>query len=411
MLNQLRDGGIGRALGHAQYRRYALGDLVSLLGNWVQRVAIGWLAWELTKSGTWLGIVAMAELAPSILFSPLGGAVADKLDRLKISVITQAILMGQAVALAVLTFGGWIEIWGLVGLTALRGCLNAWSHPARQALVPSLVPPQDLATAVALNSVFFNTARFMGPAIAGIIITHWGVGHAFVFNVATFVVFLFALIGLTLPFQETFKRKRQSLFAQVGEGYAYVIGHPGIGPILGILLATALLARPVGDLLPGFSGAVFNTGAAGLAWMTSVMGFGSMIAAFGVAQRGHVAGLTRMAVANTMLTGVALMAFALAPSFWLALVVLGTASFAMTITGISSQSLVQNAVDGALRGRVISIYGMIFRAGPAIGALILGSLSESFGWHWPLAISAALCLLIWLWGRRRLKTMTAALEV
>jgi len=130
-----------------------------------------------------------------------------------------------------------------------------------------------------------------------------------------------------------------------------------------------------------------------------------------VAQRGHVSGLTRMAVANTMLTGVALMAFALAPTFWLALVVLGIGSFAMTITGISSQSLVQNAVDGSLRGRVISIYGMIFRAGPATGALILGILSENFGWHWPMATSAALCLGIWVWGRRRLKTMAAALEI
>ena len=411
MLDRLKGGGIGRALRHTNYRRFAVGDLVSLLGNWVQRVAIGWLAWELTESGTWLGIIAMAELAPSILFSPLGGAYADKADRLKISIVTQAILMGQAVALAGLTFTGMIEIWGLVGLTALRGCLNAWSHPARQALVPSLVPPEDLPTAIALNSVFFNTARFIGPALAGVIITKWGVGHAFVFNSVTFLVFLLALSRLRLPFREEFTRKRQSLGAQLIEGYRYVVGHPGIGPILGMLLATAVLARPVGDLLPGFAGAVFENGAVGLAWLTSVIGFGSMIAAFGVAQRGHVSGLTRMAVANTMLTGVALMAFALAPTFWLALVVLGIGSFAMTITGISSQSLVQNAVDGSLRGRVISIYGMIFRAGPATGALILGILSENFGWHWPMATSAALCLGIWVWGRRRLKTMAAALEI
>ena len=411
MLENLKAGGIAQALSHKQFRRFAAGDLVSLMGNWVQRVAVGWLVWELTESGTWLGIVAVAELAPSILFAPLGGAFADKFDRLKIAIGTLFGLLGQAAVLTVLTLGGWIDIWGLLVLTGIRGCINAWSHPARQAMVPSLVPQENLAPAIALSSVLFNTARFIGPAVAGVVIARWGVGYAFLFNTASFMVFLLVLLRLRIPYAEVLEKKRQSLFAQLSEGYSYVVGHPGIGPLMVLLSISALLVRPVSDLLPGFSGAVFDAGPTGLAWLTSSMGLGSMIAAFTIAQRGRVAGLTRMAVGHTMLSAGALIAFAFAPMFWLAVPVVAAASFSMTVTGISCQSLVQHAVKGELRGRVISIYAVIFRAAPALGALVIGALSEVFGWHWPMAMSAALCLLAWLWGRKRLSAMRAALEV
>jgi MFS family permease len=411
MIEHLRGGGIGQALRHKQFRRFAAGDLVSLIGNWVQRVAVGWLVWELTESGTWLGILAIAELAPSILFAPLGGAFADKADRLKIAIVTLFGLMGQAAILTILTLGGLIDIWSLLVLTGLRGCINAWSHPARQAMVPSLVPQENLAPAIALSSVLFNTARFFGPALAGVVIARWGVGHAFLLNTASFMVFLLVLLRLKIPYAEVLKRKRQSLFAQLSEGFRYVVGHAGIGPLMALLLVSALLVRPVSDLLPGFSGAVFNAGSTGLAWLTSAMGLGSMIGAFTIAQRGRVAGLTRLAVNHTMLSGGALIVFAFAPLFWVAVPVVALASFSITITGISCQSLVQNAVEGELRGRVISIYAVIFRAAPAIGALIIGALSEVFGWHWPMAVSAALCVFVWLWARGRQPAMSAALEV
>jgi len=294
---------------------------------------------------------------------------------------------------------------------AARGFLNAWSHPARQALVPSLVPLEDLPAAVAMNSVFFNTARFIGPALAGVIIAKWGIGYAFVFNTVSFFIFFIALSSIRVPYPDAMTRKHQSLFGQLNEGFRHIIGHPGIGPILLLLLAGALLARPVTDLLPGFSGAVFDSGATGLAWMTSAMGFGSMFGAFAIAQRGHVSGLARVAVLNTLVMALALFAFAFAPTIWVALLVLPVVSYAMTVTGISCQSLIQNAVDGNLRGRVMSIYSLIFHTGPAAGALIIGTLSENINWHWPLACSAALCLMAWLWGRKKQKAMAASLEI
>jgi MFS family permease len=341
----------------------------------------------------------------------LGGAFADKVDRLKIAIVSLFGLMGQAAILTALTLGGWIDIWSLLVLTGLRGCINAWSHPARQAMVPSLVPQENLAPAIALSSVLFNTARFVGPALAGVVIARWGVGHAFFLNTLSFMVFLLVLLRLRIPYGENLKRKRQSLLAQLSEGYRYVMSHTGIGPLMLLLSTSALLVRPVSDLLPGFSGAVFNTGSTGLAWLTSAMGLGSMIGAFSIAQRGHVTGLTRLSIGHTLLSGGALIAFAFSPAFWIAVPVVAVASFSITITGISCQSLVQNAVEGELRGRVISIYAVIFRAAPALGALMIGALSEVFGWHWPMAMSASLCFFAWLWARRRQSVMKAALEI
>lgn len=410
MLKFLTDGGIARVLHHRQYRRYVAGDSISLLGDWIQRVAIGWLTWELTGSGLWLGIIAMAELFPSVLAAPLGGALADKLDRRKMALVSEYILLIQASTLAALTWFGIIDIAFLVALTLLRGFVNAGSHPARQSLVPSLVPRAELSSAVALNSLLFNIARFIGPAIAGVVIATFGIAYAFIINALSFLIFILALSVIRPPFTEEFVRKPQSLFAQLDEVVRYIARHPGIGPMMVLLLATSFLVRPVTDLLPGYAGAVFDSGVTGLAWMTSAMGLGSIIAAFRIAQRGKIDGLTGIAVGNAGVMALAALLFALAPQFWMALILLVVTSYAITLTGVGAQALIQTSVSGELRGRVVSVYGMIFRAAPASGALIIGALSELFGWQWPLAISAALCLIVWLWGRSRLTRMSAMLE-
>lgn len=410
MLKYLSGGGIARTFHHRHYRYFIGGDGISLIGNWVQRVALGWLTWELTHSGVWLGIVAMVEMFPSIVFAPLGGAIADRYDRRKIALAAEVLMLAQAVALAILTWFGWIGIWWIVALTFLRGAFNAGSHPARQSLVPSLVPPQDLSSAIACNSMVFNIARFIGPAVAGIIIARFGIASAFAYNAVSFLVFIFVLVRLQLPYAEQFIRKRQSLFDQMTEGMRYIAGHPGIGPMLVMLVLTSVLVRPLADLLPGYAGAVFASGATGLAWLTSAMGLGSLAGAFMIAQRGRVGGLTRLSIVNVFIMAVGTLGFAFAPTFHAALFFLAAASFGITVTSVGGQALIQNAVDSALRGRVISIYGMIFRAAPAAGALMIGALSEHFGWHWPLAIGCILCLGVWLWARSRRQKMTSSLE-
>jgi MFS family permease len=411
MLKFLASGGIARTFRHRHYRNFIGADGISLVGNWVQRVGIGWLTWELTHSGLWLGIIAIVEMFPSIVFAPLGGAIADRYDRRLIALWAELLMLAQATALAVLTWFGWVDIWWLVFLTFLRGSFNAGSHPARQALVPSLVPSEDLSSAIACNSMVFNVARFIGPAVAGVIIARFGIASAFATNAASFVVFIIVLTRLQLPFAEQFTRKPQSLFAQMTEGLRYIAGHPGIGPMLVLLTLISILVRPLADLLPGYAGAVFQSGATGLAWMTSAMGLGSMAGAFGIAQRGRVTGLTSIATANACVMSLATLAFAFAPTFWAALILLAAASYGITVTSVGGQALIQNAVTGALRGRVISIYGMIFRAAPATGALIIGASSEVLGWHYPMAAGCLMCLVAWLWARSRRHQMIKALEV
>jgi MFS family permease len=376
----------------------------------VQRVAIGWLTWELTESGAWLGIIAMVEMVPSILFAPLGGALADKYDRRLIAVWAEVLLLIQALVLAALTMTDLIEIWSLTFLTLLRGVFNAGSHPARQALVPSLVPPSELSSAIAFNSTIFNIARFIGPMVSGLIIAQFGIGAAFAYNSVSYIVFIVVLARMGLPYAEIFVRKHQSLFAQMAEGLVYIRHHPGIGPMLMMLTLSSILVRPLADLLPGYAGAVYQSGPTGLAWLTSAMGLGSLVAAFGIAQRGRVGGLTGYSVASIGVMSAATLGFALAPNFFFGLVLLVAASYAITVTGVSGQALIQNAVSGPLRGRVISMYGMIFRAAPATGAFFIGALSERFGWHYPLAGACVLCLGVWWWARGRRKSMAAALE-
>ncbi len=403
-------GGIRRVLSHDNFRIFIIGDGISLVGNWVQRLAIGWLTWKLTESGAWLGIIAFCDLFPSLIFSPVGGALADRFDRLRLAITSQTAAMLQAAALALLTALGLIDIWGLMVLTLLRGSIAAINQPVRLAMLPSLVPREDLSSAIALNSVLFNTARFIGPALAGIIIIQGGVVAAFTVNALSFLAYLFALTRLKIPPTTGDGKERANIFRQAWAGYHYVVGHPGIGPILLLLLLTSMFARPISELLPGFAAGIFNQGAGGLAWMTSAMGLGAMAGGVWFLRYRIESRLTTIAAHAFAAMGCGLLAFTAAPYFWLTLPFLALISFSTTINNISIQSLVQNSVDGAMRGRVMSVYGMIFRGGPAIGALAMGTLSETLGLRLPIAAGAVVCLVVWLWATKHRHHLAQALK-
>src|SRR4051812_43155898 len=191
-----------RAVRNPNYRVYCLGNLVSLCGTWLQRIAIGWLTWQLTQSGTWLGLVSFADLFPTVILSPIAGTLADRRDRLAVVKVTQCLAMVQAIALAALTWAGAITIGWLFALAAAMGVVNAINQPARLAMIPSLVTRADLSAAVALNSTIFNTARFIGPAIAGVVIAGGSIELAFALNALSYVVFLTALQRIRLARDE-----------------------------------------------------------------------------------------------------------------------------------------------------------------------------------------------------------------
>jgi MFS family permease len=399
-----------RALGEPNYRVYTIGNSVSLIGTWLQRVAVGWLAWELTHSTAWLGIVALATTAPGFVLSPLAGSLADRVDRVRMIWWSQIIAMAVATVLAVMTFTGSITIISLFLLSLTLGAANAVNQPARLALISNLVPPPLLGSAVALNSLVFNTARFIGPAVAGLVIANGSVALAFALNAMSYIAFVVALARLRdippLP-----PSPPQRILNYTIDGYSYAMRHPGIGQILLLFALTAFSARGFVDLFPGFADAVFHRGPQGLAWLTAITGIGAMVGGMWMVRREGIRGLTNLIVTHTLIFGLGVLAFAATHSYWIALVALFFTGFAMITTGIAAQTLVQTVVDPEKRGRVMGLYGVLFRAGPSLNALIMGWISSFIGLQITVAMGAGLCLVYWLWARLKREAMEEALEI
>jgi predicted MFS family arabinose efflux permease len=410
--DRLLPAGLGTvvlAFGHRNYRIYASGNAVSLVGIWMQRVAVGWLAWTLAHSGTWLGVMSMAEFFPVVFLSPVAGALADRRDRVGIIRITQIAGGIEATLLAVLVYTGSITIELLFVLTLLLGVFNAFAQPSRLALIPTLVDRAALPSAFAINAIIFNSARFLGPAVAGIVIARVSVSAAFAVNAATYVVFFIAMMNLrglpALPVAAT-----QSLLKASAEAYAYASRHPGIGPMLLLFTVTTIGTRGFVELFPGFADSVFGRGPEGLSMLTSTVGLGAICGALWMLLRPAIAGLTRLVLANTLVISLAILGFTATDRFILALPCVFLAGTAMTITGIGAQTLLQATVEIHLRGRIMALYGMIFRAGPAIGAVLMGSLSGYLGLRLPLAAGALLSCSFWAWTRLKQRRIAETLE-
>ena len=410
--DRLFPGGLGKivqAFTHRNYRIYAAGNAVSLTGVWMQRVAVGWLAWSLTHSGTWLGIVAMAEFFPVVFLSPLAGALADRRDRVGIIRVTQIAGSIEASLLAVLVYTGAITIELLFGLTLLLGIFNAVAQPSRLALIPTLVDRAALPSALAINAIIFNSARFLGPAVAGVIIAKLSVAAAFTVNAVTYVAFLIAMTNLrgirALPVAAT-----QGVLKASAEAYGYASRHPGIAPMLLLFTITTIGTRGFVELFPGFADSVFGRGPEGLATLTSTVGLGAIFGAGWMLLRPAVSGLTALVLGNTLMISLAILGFTLTDRFTIALPCVFLAGTAMTITGVGAQTLIQAAVDIRMRGRIMALYGMIFRAGPALGAVLMGSLSERFGLRLPLAVGALVSCAFWAWTRLKQKRIAETLE-
>lgn len=401
---------IKRALTNRNYRIFIAGNLCSSLGNWIHRIAVGWLAWELTHSATWLGTMAFADLAPTVVIGPIAGAFVDRSYYLRVLKGTQMVNMVQAGCLAILTFADAITIWLLLALTLARGINVAFNRPARMSLVYDLVPRSELSSAIAINAVIFNSARFIGPAIGGVLIAAGSLGLAFTVNMFSFLVFLVALSMLRLPPREPYQTPERGLMADTMAGIRYALAHPAIGLILAIMVLTALFVRPFTELLPGFADKVFGRGVDGLAWLIAANGIGAMIAGLWLAGRGQTKGLANIIVLGLLLMALALLAFTATDVFWLAWPFLIVAGFAMVAQAVASQTLVQIGVASEMRGRVMGIYGIVARGGPAIGALFMGILSDQIGLRLPVAAGAALCLVLWLWSIRRMDAITTAIE-
>jgi predicted MFS family arabinose efflux permease len=398
------------AFGNRNYALYMCGNIPSHFGSWLQRVAIGWLAWELTGSGYWLGVVAVAELAPSMVLAPFAGAVADRVNRLNGLKVTQALAMFQALALCAIAALGPTIDW-LVWLSFVRGIVMAFNQPLRFSVLPSLVERKDLSAAVGINALSFNCSRVLGPVVAAWIIHHWSASAAFAANAASFLLFIVILflIRIELPARGDPKPIR-NIPSEILEGVFYSLRAAGIAQMFLLLTVVAICGRAYVELLPGFADGVFGRGVEGLGHMHAAAGVGAIVGSVLLARRGTVVGLTRIVSWMLLVLGVTLLLFAATSNFWVAALCVGVTGFALTVVGVGEQQLLQNAVAGDMRGRVMSLYGMINRGGPAVGAFLMGAASEVAGLQWPVAVGGVICLALCLWALRRGREFAPALE-
>jgi predicted MFS family arabinose efflux permease len=408
-----RGGGFAGAVATmrvAAFRDYTIGSAFSVIGVWLQRVATGWLTWQLTESPSWLGIITFIDLSVMMLLAPIGGVIADRMDRLKLLHIAQIILFFQATAMAVCTGAGWMTIELLVALTVLMGIGHGAHGTARLSLLPNMVPKELLSQAIAVNALSFNVARFLGPAIAGIVIAGWGLTPAFAINAATFVIFSALLLRIKMSTPDRRRASDKSLFGQIAEGNRYAMRHPGIGPMLVMMTVTAFTIRALPDLLPAFAAQAFGRGVDGLAWLTSAMGLGAMIGGLTMTRRHGTRGLTRTVIWNVAFMAAAVAALAATDEFWIGVAAAVACGWVLVVNGTGTQTLIQSAVDGAIRGRVMATFTLIYQGAPALGAVALGALADHFGMRWPFLGGATLCIVVWVWMMRRAGPIGGALE-
>jgi MFS family permease len=385
----LQVGQTFRSLRHRNFRIYFAGQFLSLCGTWMQNLAVGWLVYRLTHSPWMLGLVSFASLSPTLLFGLAGGHLADRVDRKRIILTAQSIGMVQAATLAALTLSNHVQVWQVLVLIALMGSANAFDIPARQSLIANLVPREDLVNAVSLNASMFNGARMIGPAIAGLLISYFSEGVCFIFNSVSYLAVITAILLIKMERREGSHAGAKSIAAT--DGLRFVANTPHIRNILLLVATLSLFGMQVLMLLPVIASEVLHGQAALFGALSASSGLGSMTAALLLANKGTGENLKRDVGFALLGFSAALFAFSHSTSVYLSAPLMMLVAFFMTYQLSGSQSLVQLAAPDHLRGKVVSVYMMIFMGMGPLGSLLAGWLARQVGAPNALSILAGVC--------------------
>jgi MFS family permease len=380
-----------RALGHRNYRLFFCGQIISLIGTWMQTIAQSWLVYRLTKSSLLLGLVGFSGQIPVFLFAPLGGLIADRYSRHRTVIATQTASMVLAFILAALTLLGHVRVWEIMLLAALLGVVNAFDIPTRQAFIIEMVVPEDLINAIALNSAMFNGARILGPAIAGITVAAIGEGWCFFSNGVSYIAVIVGLLLMKVTPRER-SRRRASGLESVLEGFRFVVHTGPIRAVLLLLGLVSLTGMPYAVLMPIFADKILHSDARGLGLLMGSTGVGALAATLVMAARREVHGLGRWINFASTGFGASLILFSFSPSLPLSIALLLPAGFCMLIQMASSNTLIQTMVPDDLRGRVMSVYSMVFMGMAPFGALLAGAIAQRLGAPLTVAIGGATCI-------------------
>jgi MFS family permease len=394
-----------RALRHRNYRLFFGGQAVSLIGTWMQQIAMGWLAYRLTNSPFILGIIGFSAHLPIFLFTAVAGVYSDRWNRHRVLLATQTLSMIQALTLALLTLTGLIQVWHLIVLSACLGLINALDIPARQSFVVEMIEERgDLGNAIALNSLIFNGARLLGPTVAGFIIVLFSEGVCFLMNGISFIAIIVMLLAMRIPPKE--KAKHAARFLHVlKEGYAYASGFVPIRYILLQLALISFMSMSYIVLLPVFARDILQGGPETMGFLMAASGLGAIAGSIYLASRGTVLGLGRVIAAASALLGVGMIFFSQSGVLALSLCMMFLMGGGIMVQIVSGNTLLQTIVDDDKRGRVMSFFSMAVMGMGPFGSLFAGVLASRIGAPATLFLCGFLCVLGAFFFARRLPEM------
>ncbi len=356
----------------------------------MQTVAQSWLVYRLTHSDLLLGTAMFCSQIAVFALGPLGGLAADRFSRHKLVIVTQTLMMVQAFVLAWLTLSGRIQVWEILALAVVLGAINAFDIPGRQSLLIQMTSKQDLLSAISLNSAVFNTARGVGPAVAGVLVAALGEGVCFLLNAISFLAVIGGLLAMKLePFE---RRAPVSPWRHLVDGFVYTWNRTKVRRILAALGAATLAAAPILVLAPVFADQIFQRGSRGLGYLMGAMGIGAVVGTVGLARRTEVAGLPAVITYSALLLGVANFAFAASTDFYLSLAITFVIGYSLMRQLAAANTTIQTMIPDEYRGRVMSLYSMcVVGIGP-FGSLAAGALASNFGPRLTMALGGVVSL-------------------
>jgi MFS family permease len=396
------------ALSYRDFRLFWFGQIISLSGTWMQSVAQGWLVYSLTKSPFYLGVVAAAAALPILLFTLMGGLIADRFRKRNVLLLTQALSIIPALILGILTSMGVVTVWHVAVLAFLLGAINAVDVPTRQSFLIEMVGKVHVVNAIALNSAAFNGARIIGPMIAGLSIEYLGMPACFFINAVSFLAVIIALSKMETMGE--IRAQSEGIINDFMRGVDFIKSKAEIINVIVIIAIYSLVGLPYLSLLPIFAGAVFHRGAQGLGFLVGASGIGALTAALGIAAKGDIENNTRFMSLAGLCFSFSLFFFSVSKIFWLSLMAIMLGGWGMISYLASANSYIQISVPDELRGRVMSVYSFVFLGLVPIGNTIMGLAADMIGTAHAVTIGAIICIVTSIFFAKRylgISTQTA----
>jgi MFS family permease len=385
-------GGLFRALAYRNYRLFFFGQSISLIGTWMQQVAMSWLVYRLTGSAFLLGTVGFTSQIPTFLVAPFAGVFADRSNRRHLLLATQSLAMVQALLLAYFVLSGSIRVWQIIALSLLLGVVNGFDIPIRQSFVIEMVEDkQGLPNAIALNSSMVNAARLIGPSIAGLLIAPLGEGVCFLLNGLSYLAVLVSLAAMRVAPRPR-RLSQKSMLLELREGVSYAVKSVPIRAILLLMALMSLMGMPYAVLMPVFAKDVLHGGPHTYGFLMTAAGVGALIGTVYLASRRSVIGLGRLIAISCALFGAGVAAFALSGTLWISLYCLFIAGFGAMVQVAASNTILQTIVDDDKRGRVMSFFTMSFMGMTPFGSLFAGAIAGQIGAPATVQIGGVACL-------------------